>query len=288
MWAIEVENLCYTHSRGTPFEKAALQNVSVKIARGQTAAIIGPTGSGKSTLVQHFNGILAPQKGTVKILGRNAADKAVRTGLWRQVGLVFQYPEQQLFEETVYDDIAFAPKNLGLSKEEIKNRVYRALNDTGLPENILTRSPLSLSGGLKRRVAIAGVLALQPEILVLDEPTAGMDPVSKKQFLNTLKKLQQRNDITIIMVTHSMEDAARLADWVLVLDDGRAVLEGTTREVFKQAHKIISIGLDVPVEVKTMLKLRQRGIPVRSDVLGLDEAVKEIVKVKEQLKKPGG
>ncbi|MTI80767.1 MAG: energy-coupling factor transporter ATPase [Firmicutes bacterium] len=276
MWAVEVENLFYTHAPGTPYEHTALKGVSLKVGRGRIAAIIGPTGSGKSTLIQHFNGLLAPQRGSVKIFGKSASDKAVRKSLWKSVGLVFQYPEKQLFEETVYDDIAFGPKNLGLNKQQIQGRVIKALDFTNLSQEILTRSPHVLSGGMKRRTAIAGILAMKPEILVLDEPTAGMDPDTKKSFLANIKKLQQSNTITIIMVTHSMEDAALIADELLVINKGEIILNGTPREIFTQAEQLTNIGLDVPVEVALMIKLQRRGIPVSTSVLGVNEAVAEI------------
>ncbi|MBO8136854.1 MAG: energy-coupling factor transporter ATPase [Desulfotomaculum sp.] len=288
MWAVEVKSLSYIHSMGTPFAKQALKDVSLNIAQGQIVGIIGPTGSGKSTLVQHFNGLLAPQKGSVNVLGRSTADKAVRMNLWKEVGLVFQYPEQQLFEETVYDDIAFGPKNLGLNEIEVKKRVIKALDDIGLPEEILSRSPQSLSGGMKRRVAIAGILAMQPKILVLDEPTAGLDPAAKSRFLNLIRKLQQSTGITVILVTHSIDDAAELAHWLVVMDRGRIALQGKPKDIFKQPERLIQIGLNVPVEIEVTRKLFEMGIPVRTDVLGLNEAVEEIARIRDRRKKTGG
>lgn len=279
MWAVEINNLGYIHNLGSPFESRALEDVTVKIKTGTFVGIIGHTGSGKSTLIQHINGLLAPQTGTVKVLGQDLANKKVRSQLWRRVGLVFQYPEQQLFEETVYNDIAFGPKNLGNSEELIKKNVYNALKSVGLPEDILSRPPLSLSGGIKRRVAIAGVLSMEPEILVLDEPTAGMEPRAKKVFLRDIKRLQQKKNLNVILVTHSMEDVARISDQIMVMNNGRVEMVDTPREVFKQAEKLADIGLSVPFEVKLMLKLKQRGFPVPSNVIGLDEAVQEIKRV---------
>ncbi|WP_031517160.1 energy-coupling factor transporter ATPase [Desulfofalx alkaliphila] len=287
MWAIELHKVSYTHNASTPFETKALVDISLKIAQGQTVGIIGPTGSGKSTLIQHFNGLLAPQQGTVKVLGLDAADKKIRKQLWRKVGLVFQYPEQQLFEESVYKDIAFGPKNLGLPDSEIEKRVYESIDIVGIDKGLLDMPPLTLSGGMRRRVAIAGVMSMQPQILVLDEPTAGMDPQFKRQFLHTLKKLTAQRNITIIIVTHSMEEAAEITEQLIVLNKGKIEMQGSPREVFKQADRLIEMGLTVPFEVNVMLKLQQRGLDVPNDVLGIDEAVNEILKVKGCLKTGG-
>ncbi|MCD5406118.1 MAG: energy-coupling factor transporter ATPase [Desulfotomaculum sp.] len=282
MWAVEVNNLYFTHATGTPFEQPALIDISFKIAVGQTVGIIGPTGSGKSTLIQHFNGLVSAKKGTLKITGRDIAEKKERKQLWSLVGMVFQYPDHQLFAETVYEDIAFGPKNLGLDEQQIKNRVIEALQCLALPESVLELSPLTLSGGMKRRVAIAGVLAMRPQILVLDEPTAGMEPVVKKQFLQNIKRIQNNYQMTVILVTHEMDDVYRIADQLIVLNQGKLMLAGTPQAVFEQAQAIIDAGLALPLEVQIMLKLKQRKLPVRSDVIGLDEAVAEIVKVKSE------
>lgn len=277
MWAIELNNVSYTYNAGTPLAQTALANISVNIAVGSFTSIIGATGSGKSTLIQLFNGILTPNKGTIKVLGKAITDKKARSQLWRQVGLVFQYPEQQLFEATVYDELAFGLQNLGLNEQEIKARIKTTLKQLALPEQILTKSPFSLSGGIKRRVAIASILAMQPKILVLDEPTAGLEPSFKKKLFAEIKALQKKNNLTVILVTHNMEDAARLSDQVIVLNKGELYCQGTPREVFGR-EDLIKINLSLPIEVEIMQKLKKRGLPVRTDVCGLDEAANEITK----------
>ena len=288
MWAIELANVSYTHNAGTPFEQPALTDISLKIPAGSFSSIIGATGSGKSTLIQHFNGILAPAQGSIKVLGSSITTKKARAGLWREVGLVFQYPEQQLFEETVFDEIAFGLKNLGLNEQEIKNRINDVLSQIALPQEILTRSPFALSGGLKRRVAIAAVLAMQPKILVLDEPTAGLEPSFKNKLFAEIKEVQRRQNLTVVLVTHSMEDAARLSDLVIVLNRGKLYAQGTPQQVFSSPQKLNQIGLSVPLEVSVLLQLKKRGLPVKTDVLGLDEAAGEIAKAWEYADKSKG
>ncbi|MEG6616926.1 energy-coupling factor transporter ATPase [Peptococcaceae bacterium 1198_IL3148] len=278
------EKLSYTHSQGTPFAKRALDDISIAIPAGQFLCIIGTTGSGKTTLVQHFNGLLAPQQGKLQILGVDCGNKKQRLQLWRQVGLVFQYPEHQLFEDTVYNEIAYGLKNLALPHQQIDQRVHRSLDYVGLPPAILEESPLSLSGGLKRRVAIASVLAMQPKILILDEPTAGLEPAAKRTFFNNIKQLQRATQGTIIMITHSMEDAATVADRLVVLDRGKIVMEGTPETVYSRIDELTAIGLTAPVEVQVLKHLKAKGIPVRTNILTPEKAVQEIVKNKAAFK----
>ncbi len=278
MWAIELTNVSYTHNAGTPFEQPALTDISLKIRMGSFSSIIGATGSGKSTLIQHLNGVLTPRQGLIKVLGNEITTKKARAGLWREVGLVFQYPEQQLFEETVFDEIAFGLKNLGLNEQEIKSRINDVLSQIALPREILTCSPFALSGGLKRRVAIASVLAMRPKILVLDEPTAGLEPAFKNKLFAEIKEVQRRQNLTVILVTHSMEDAARLSDRIIVLNQGRLYAEGTPQQVFCSPQELKQISLSVPLEVSVLLQLKKRGLPVKTDVIGLEETAGEIAK----------
>ncbi|WP_238455631.1 energy-coupling factor transporter ATPase [Desulfolucanica intricata] len=261
-------------------EIQSLNDVSFEVAKGEMVAIVGATGSGKSTLVQHLNGLLLPGKGEVLINQISTCNKDFRRKLWRIVGLVFQYPEHQLFEETVYADVAFGPKNLSLPDEEVCARVKLALKQMGLNyEYIKGLSPLKLSGGEKRRVAIAGVLAIQPEIIVLDEPTAGLDPIAGKKLLNLLKELQEQKKITVIIVTHNLKEVALYADRMIVLNRGRVVFDGVPREAFIKGSDLFGIGLGMPPVTELMLKLVERGKPVRKDVLTVSEAVTEILRV---------
>jgi energy-coupling factor transport system ATP-binding protein len=278
MWALETEKLSYTHSKNTPFAKQALSEITFKIPSGQFAAIIGATGSGKTTLVQHFNGLIPPQQGTLRVLGIDCSNKKQRLKLWRQVGLVFQYPEQQIFEDTVYNEMSFGLKNLELSPKDIDKRVHESLEYVGLSPTVLQESPLGLSGGLKRRIAIASVLAMQPKILILDEPTAGLEPMAKRAFLNTIKELQAEEKLTVIMITHSMEEAATFADQLVVLNKGKIALEGSPEVIYSRADELTTIGLTVPVEVQVLLRLKERGIPVRTNVLTPEKAVQEIIR----------
>ena len=274
MAVIEVERLTHVYLQGTPMETTALREVSLRIAEGEFVAIIGPTGSGKSTLVQHFNALLRPTSGTVRVAGIDLADpQADRRAVRRQVGLVFQYPEHQLFEETVFDDVAFGPRNLGLPPEEVRARVEDALRAVGLdPAAFGPRSPFSLSGGEMRRVAVAGVLAMAPRVLVLDEPAAGLDPRGKAELLGRVRDLHAQRGITVVLITHSMDEAAALARRVIVLDRGRVVMDGPTREIFRRGAELAALGLDVPAVTDLMRRLRARGLPVREDVLTLEEA----------------
>lgn len=277
MPVIKVENLTHIYSPGTPFEVASLDGISLEIKKGECYALVGATGSGKSTLVQHFNGILVPTGGKVWVCGIDVADKKMRRELWRRVGLVFQQPEHQLFEETVFDDVAFGPKNLGLGAPEVRERVFDALRLVGLdPQEAAKMSPFRLSGGMRRKAAIAGVLALRPEVLVLDEPAAGLDPLSRRQLMEQFEQLRVERGITVVLVTHNMAEAARWAGRVAVLHEGRLAMEGVPREIFRQAVKLRTLGLDVPPVVELMQSLQAGGLTVRADVFTADEAAGEI------------
>lgn len=275
---IEIDHLTYDYMPGTPSQVRALDDVSLAISDGEFVGIIGPTGSGKSTLIQHLNGLLVPTSGRVVVDGVDTRAKGTDLRKLRQkVGLVFQYPEEQVFEETVFEDIAFGPRNMGVSAGEIEERVKEAMFLVGLPEALMYRSPFELSGGQLRRVALAGVLAMRPRVLVLDEPTAGLDPLGKKEILGHIRELHRRS-LTVVMVSHNMEDVARLADRLIVLDRGRVVMDGSPREVFSHGELLESIGLDVPDVTRMMRELSKRGWPVRTDVLTLEEAYREITR----------
>ncbi|MDR5693933.1 MAG: energy-coupling factor transporter ATPase [Armatimonadota bacterium] len=278
--AITCEDVHYIYLRGTPMETVALRGVNLRIPAGEATGIIGPTGSGKSTLIQHFNGLLRPTAGRIWVDSIELpASGAVLRELRQKVGLVFQYPEHQLFEETVYDDVAFGPRNMGLGEEEVSRRVRQALELVGLdPGRFGKRSPFSLSEGEMRRVAIAGVLAMDPRVLVLDEPTAGLDPRGREEILAHLQTLRAREEVTVIVVSHSIDELSSLTDRVAVLHQGRVYLEGTTREVFSQGKRLAAIGLRVPVVAEVLEKLRERGLPVRTDVLTVEEAKETILK----------
>ncbi|NLI11398.1 energy-coupling factor transporter ATPase [Pelotomaculum propionicicum] len=277
---IKVENLTHIYSPGTPFQVVSLEGISLEIARGEFFAVIGSTGSGKSTLVQHFNGILAPAKGKIWVCGADISDKRQRRDLWRRVGLVFQQPEQQLFEETVFDDVAFGPRNMGFDQDEVKRRVEKALQQMGLdPATVSGVPPFRLSGGMRRKVAIAGVLAMTPEVLILDEPAAGLDPQGRKQLMDLVEDFRREEGVTMVLVTHNMEEAALWTDRMAVLDKGRLVMEGSTREVFNKAGELRALGLNVPAPAQLMCKLRAAGKQVRTDVLTNEEAVEEIARL---------
>mgnify|MGYP002512470990 CR=1 FL=1 len=275
---IKVQNLEYTYMKDTPYEKTAVHNVNMERRQGEFGGLIVHTGSGKSTLIQHLNGLLKPTAGQVLLRGRDiwADPKKIRDVRFK-VGLVFQYPEYQLFEETVYKDIAFGPKNMKLSQEEIDRRVREAAAFVGITEEQLQVSPFDLSGGQKRRVAIAGVLAMKPKYLVLDEPTAGLDPMGREEFLELLGQLHQQG-MTIIMVSHSMDDMARYAQRMIVMDHGKIQLEGTPREIFAQPVKLRELGLDVPTLTKLLLELKQRGLNVRTDLFEPQAVKAEIMR----------
>lgn len=276
---IVVEHLTYYYSKGGPFEKMALDDVTFSIADGDFIGLIGHTGSGKSTLIQHLNGLLKADGGTVLVDGVDITQKGVKLADVRQkVGLVFQYPEHQLFEETVYKDIAFGPGNLGLEKDEIDKRVHEAAEMVGLEEKLLEKSPFDLSGGQKRRVAIAGVLAMQPQVLILDEPTAGLDPVGRDEILSRIKWLHDKQGITVILVSHSMEDVAKTVQKVMVMAGGKLQFFDTVPNVFRHAESLKKLGLAVPQASDVMAVLRQRGLPVSDEVFTVDGAVKEILR----------
>ena len=260
---LEVKNLTHKYSAGTPFEHTALDGVSFTLERGEFIGVIGHTGSGKSTLMQHLNGLLKPNSGTILLDGTDIwKDKKTTRQTRFRVGLVFQYPEYQLFEETVYKDIAFGPKNMGLDAAEIDRRVKESAAAVGLAEELLTVSPFDLSGGQKRRVAIAGVLAMEPELLILDEPTAGLDPAGREEILSYIDGYRRAKQATIMMVSHSMGDVSRMADWLIVMNKAKLALLGTPAEVFRQADALVKMGLDIPVLTRVFMKLKELGLPV--------------------------
>ena len=264
---IRIEQLTHTYSAGTPFQRSAVDGVELDIMPGEFLGVIGHTGSGKSTLIQHLNGLLKPTQGHIYLNGKDiwADPKQIRQVRF-QVGLVFQYPEYQLFEETVYKDIAFGPGNMGLDKEEIDRRVRESARMVGLAEELLEKSPFDLSGGQKRRVAIAGVLAMEPRLLVLDEPAAGLDPEGRDTILSQVKQFHQETGTTVVLVSHSMEDIAKYADKVLVLDAGHVAMYDTTSAVFARADELLQLGLSVPEVTKVFLRLREWGLDVPADV----------------------
>ena len=278
---LEVRNLTHTYSAGTPFEHKALDNMNFAVERGEFIGIIGHTGSGKSTLMQHLNGLLKPTSGCVLLDGEDIhKDKKFTRQARFRVGLVFQYPEYQLFEETVYKDIAFGPKNMGLKEEEIDRRVREAARLVGLTEKQLEVSPFDLSGGQKRRVAIAGVIAMEPEVLILDEPTAGLDPASREGILENIETYRRTKNATIMMVSHSMNDVARLTDRLLVLNGSKIAMDGPPAEVFTRAEELLQMGLDIPDITRVFLRLKQMGIPVEP-VYTMEQAVETVKKLKE-------
>lgn len=278
---IKAENINYIYQQGMPFERQALYDVNIEIEDGSLVALIGHTGSGKSTLIQHFNALVKPTSGKIIINGIDVtAPKADLRLVRKTVGLVFQYPEHQLFEETVYKDIAFGPKNMGFSDEEIDKRVRESAALVGLKEKHLTRSPFDLSGGQKRRVAIAGVLAMNPKVLILDEPTAGLDPKGRDEILATIKKLHEENkEMIIIFVSHSMEDVAKTAERVIVMNDGHVEMQGTIAEVFAQAEHLQKIGLNVPQVTLLTDKLRLAGYDLPEHIYTVKYAADAIKKL---------
>ena len=277
---LEVKDLNYIYSIGTPFEHKALDNVNFAINRGEFIGIIGHTGSGKSTLMQQLNGLLKPTSGKILLDGKDIwTDKKTTRQARFRVGLVFQYPEYQLFEETVYKDIAFGPKNMGLKPEEVDRRVREAAGFVGLTEKQLEVSPFDLSGGQKRRVAIAGVIAMEPEVLILDEPTAGLDPVGRAEILANIETYRQAKNATIMMVSHSMEDVARLTDRLLVMNGSKLAMDGTPAQVFTHAEELVEMGLSIPQVTQVFLHLRKMGVPVEN-VYTIDQAVAEIKRIK--------
>ena len=278
--AIKTKDLSYKYGVGTPFEITAVDSVSLSVEKGGFIGIIGHTGSGKSTLIQHLNGLLKPTSGEIFIDERNIWSKEVDIrGIRFEVGLVFQYSEHQLFEETVFKDIAFGPKNIGLPEEEVNVRVYRAAEAMGVHESWLSRSPFDLSGGQKRRVALAGVVAMQPEILVLDEPAAGLDPYGRDKVLSKIKEYHENFDVTILLVSHSMEDIVKYADKVIVMNKGGVFLYKETDEVFSHADEITQIGLDVPQITRLARLLKKSGIDIGDDIYTVERAKERILEL---------
>ena len=271
---IRLKDVSYVYMQGGPFEKTALDTINLEINDGEFIGIIGHTGSGKSTLIQLLNGLLKPTSGSIEIAGYTLTDKKTRLRDVRfDVGLVMQYPEYQLFEETVFKDIAFGPKNMGLDEDEIKSRVEFAANIVGLPPELLEKSPFDLSGGQMRRAAIAGVLAMEPKVLILDEPTAGLDPGGRDEILYKIKDMHERMNMTVLLVSHSMEDVAKLADRILVMNGGRKEMFDTPSKVFEKAERLSEIGLNVPQVTRVADGLRKLGMPLRSGIYTINDAV---------------
>ncbi len=279
---LKTENLTYVYGEGTPFKITALDNVNIALEKGEFVAIIGHTGSGKSTLVQHLNGLLKPTKGKIFLDERDIhKSKSTLFDARFRVGLCFQYPEYQLFEETVYKDIAFGPTNMGLSKSEIDERVRNAAKYVGIPDEMLLKSPFDLSGGEKRRVAIAGVISMEPEILILDEPTSGLDPMGRENILTLIKNYREKTGKTVIIVSHSMDDVARFATKVIVMNDSKVEMIGTVDDVFEKASRLREIGLSVPQVTEIFIKLRQMGYPVSEKIYTVEQGYIELKKIFE-------
>lgn len=277
---LETKNLSYVYSDGTPFRVTAINNVNISIEKGEFVGIIGHTGSGKSTLVQHLNGLLTPSSGEVLLDGKNINEsKITRRQARFKVGLCFQYPEYQLFESTVYKDISFGPKNMGLSEDEIDNRVKKAADFVGLKPDMLNKSPFDLSGGEKRRVAIAGVMAMEPEILILDEPSAGLDPRGRDMIAEMISSYRKTTGSTVIIVSHSMEDVAKSADKVLVMNKSEVEMFGTVNEVFSKVERLADIGLNVPQLTQLFLNLKHNGLAVRTDIYTIKNAEVELLRL---------
>ena len=278
---LEVDSLTHIYSAGTPFEQEALDGVSFSVEKGDFIGIIGHTGSGKSTLIQHLNGLLKPTSGSVRLDGRDLwADKDFTRQARFRVGLVFQYPEYQLFEETVAKDIAYGPRNMGLSDEEVSRRVEEAAGFVGLTAEQLQKSPFDLSGGQKRRVAIAGVIAMEPEVLVLDEPTAGLDPEGRDSILEKIQAYRRAKNAAVLMVSHSMEDVARLTDRLLVMNGSRLAMDAPPEQVFERVEELLAMGLSIPQVTQVFLRLREMGVDVKN-VYTLEQAAEELLRLKE-------
>lgn len=287
--SIKLEHVDYIYMPGSPFERKALDDVNIEINDGEFIGLIGHTGSGKSTLVQHLNGLLKPHSGAVFIDGKDTSAKgADLTKMRSKVGLVFQYPEHQLFEETVYKDIAFGPKNLGLPPREVDKRVKEAMNYVGLADDMLNKSPFDLSGGQKRRVAIAGVLAMHPSVLVLDEPTAGLDPAGREEILTQIKSIYLKSNMTVIMVSHSMEDVARLVKRLIVMNQGKVAMDGTVSDVFKRGEELRGMGLNVPQIHLLVEELISRGVPLNHNIYTVEKARSALLLYMNQGKKEKG
>ena len=281
MAEIIVEQLRHVYSAGTPFEVAAIEDIDLTIPQGQLVGIIGHTGSGKSTFIQHMNALLAPSAGKVSCGGQDINEsKLSRRDVKHQVGLVFQYPEYQLFEETVYKDIAFGPKNMKLSEEEIDQRVREAAGFVGVEEELFEKSPLELSGGQKRRIAIAGVIAMRPGVLILDEPTAGLDPAGCRQILDNICAYREKTGATVIIVSHNMDDVARIAERIIVFSHGRVVMDGSAGEVFSRAEELIGIGLDVPHATELAMALKKQGLPLPEGIYTHEQLLSAILEIR--------
>lgn len=283
MSVIRTENLTHIYNKGTPFQMAAIDNVNIEIEKGELVGIIGHTGSGKSTLIQHLNGLLKPESGKIYLDGEDIwADKSKIRDVRFKVGLCFQYPEYQLFEETVYKDIAFGPTNMGLSETEIDKRVREAANFVGLKDVHLEKSPFDLSGGEKRRAAIAGVMAMQPEVLIMDEPTAGLDPKGRDRILSMLKEYREETRSTVLLVSHSMEDVAKLATKVLVMNNSHAVMYGSVSEVYSRGKELSEMGLNVPQITRVFMGLKARGYNVNDGIYTIEQGLNEIIRLKKE------
>ena len=280
---IKVSALRHVYSAGTPFEKVAIDDINIEIPHGQFVGLIGHTGSGKSTFIQHLNALLKPSSGTVMVDGEDInADKMTAKNVRHKVGLVFQYPEYQLFEDTVYADIAFGPKNMGLNEAEIDERVREAAHFVGVPDEQFEKSPLELSGGQKRRIAIAGVIAMRPGVLILDEPTAGLDPAGCEQILRNICDYRTQTGSTVIIVSHSMDDVARLTDRLVVFNHGAIRFDGTPEEVFSQPEELRSIGLAVPVATELAMELKKRGLMLPNSIYTNEQLEKALLKLKRR------
>jgi len=281
--SILVEDLTYIYLKGTPFQKIALENINIKIENGEFIGIIGHTGSGKSTLVQHFNGLLKPTEGKVIVNGIDTAAKNLKE-LRKQVGLVFQYPEHQLFEENVYKDIAFGLKNYNMESDVIDKKVNKAIEIVGLDKSILNKSPFELSGGQKRRVAIAGVLAMEPEIIILDEPTAGLDPNGRNEVFDFIQRLYRDYGVTVILVSHNMEEVTRLVKRVIVINKGRVEMDGSVKEIFKDTQKLENMDLSAPQITYLMKKLKEELPTLDENIYTIEDAKSELLKQLKSLK----
>ena len=283
MAILKTEHLTYSYSTGTPFEVTAIEDINIEIEPGELVAVIGHTGSGKSTLIQHFNGLLKPQSGKVYVDGQDIweSKKTLRASRFA-VGLCFQYPEYQLFEETVYKDIAFGPKNMKLSEEEIDRRVREAARFIGVTDDMIEKSPFDLSGGEKRRVAIAGVMAMEPKILILDEPTAGLDPRGRDTIMGLIRNYREETGRTVMIVSHSMDDVAEIATKVLVINDRHVAMYGTVPEIYARSDELVAMGLDIPQVTKVFLGLKENGVPVRTDIFTVEQARAELRALREK------
>lgn len=280
MSLIEIKNLTHIYSEGLPFEKRAIDDINLKIEENEFIGLIGHTGSGKSTFIQHLNGLLKPSSGEIIVDGMKVDKSSSNlTELRKKIGLVFQYPEYQLFEETIERDIAFGPGNLDLSEEEVLRRVKSSMDSVGLDyETYKDKSPFELSGGLKRRVAIAGVLAMEPKVLILDEPTAGLDPRGRDEILSEIKSIHEKRKITVILVSHSMEDVAKIAERIIVMDKGKVFLDSNPREIFRNEDKLLSVGLGIPQITSLMRTLKKKGLDINEDSITVEEAKESLIK----------